>query len=217
MKITMFNIFKFIFAFCIIAVIGYLGLKVVPIVLKDIDLSSSSNESAIVEDVDSFNENVNIADNIQKEKIKEELKIVMTDMNTINSEIKNHYLYLNSYCTGYSENKYTIYAHKKNLNSLNTTISNAYLTLLNNESNFKTEDEKVLFELYKSRYDNLLLATETLVDENNFNRKTIVDVLNTYITTDNTLNQQEFDILIEIFNENGLSYTISNNQIILND
>ena len=65
MKITMFNIFKFIFAFCIIAVIGYLGLKVVPIVLKDIDLSSSSNESAIVEDVDSFNENVNIADNIQ--------------------------------------------------------------------------------------------------------------------------------------------------------
>lgn len=217
MKVTIFNILKFIFTFCIIAIIGFLVIKVSPTIIEKVKESKNIEKSSIntTQEVDDSN-NLNFIQKQKLEKEKKKLIETMNNMNSINNQLKEDWNLLQSYCVGYSDNTYTIYNHNKNIAALETQFSTEYLNFLNTQDSYKTDCDKELFELYKNRYENLTNSITMLKDTDNYNRSTIIEKLNEYITIDNGYNEDEFNILIENFNNYNLNYTITDNEIILN-
>lgn len=217
MKVTIFNILKFIFTFCIIAIIGFLVIKVSPTIIEKVKESKNIEKSSIntTQKVDDSN-NFNFIQKQKSEKEKKKLIETMNNMNSINNQLKEDWNLLQSYCVGYSNNTYTIYNHNKNIAALETQFSTEYLNFLNTQDSYKTDCDKELFELYKNRYENLTNSITMLKDTDNYNRSTIIEKLNEYITIDNGYNEDEFNILIENFNNYNLNYTITDNEIILN-
>lgn len=229
MKATVFNIFKFIFIFCIIAIIAFILFRVGPVVTDKVSevysntkstassSSNSSNSSSSNSSTSSTNvDSMSFLEKQQYEKEKKKLVNTMNDMNDINDKFETDWTTLQNYCSGYSNNSYTIYAHDKNMEALATQFSNEYLEFLNTEEDFETDYDKQLFEIYKKRYDNLTACMETLKDSSSYNRSTIIDYLNQYILTDNQYNTQEYDLLIENLNTYNMDYSITDTEIILN-
>ena len=138
-------------------------------------------------------------------------------MNSINNQLKQSYILTQKYCLAYSNNTNTLYAHEKNIGELENAISTDFINLLNTETNFVEDFDKELFEIYKNRYQNLSDCISMLQDTENYNRNSIIEELNKFILLDNEYNNEEFDILIEYFNKYNLSYSITENAIILND
>lgn len=217
MKVTIFNILKFIFIFCIIAIIGFLVIKVSPTIIEKVKESKNIKNSSIdtTQKVEDSN-NLNFIQKQKSEKEKKKLIETMNNMNSINNQLKEDWNLLQSYCVGYSDNTYTIYNHNKNIATLETQFSTEYLNFLNTQDSYKIDYDKELFELYKNRYENLTNSITMLKDTDNYNRSTIIEKLNEYITIDNGYNEDEFNILIENFNNYNLNYTITDNEIILN-
>lgn len=218
MKATIFNIFKFIFIFCFIAIIGFIMLKIGPSLIYTFKNISNTKEinTTEVTDKEVVNNDLNFLEKQKIEKEKKKLIETMNNMNIINEEIKENWTLLQSYCLGYSNNTYTIYTHNKNIKSLDTQFTNNYLTFLNTEQSFELSYDKELFEIYKNRYQNLIDCISMLKDNNLYNRSTIIEQLNDYVLIDNEYNKKEFDILIENFNNYNLNYTITDEKIILN-
>lgn len=215
MKVTIFNIFKFIFMFCLVAIIGFLLIKVTPSIKEKIK-DSKSIENSSIENSEEVNDNLNFIQKQKLEKEKNKLIETMNNMNTINNQLKQDWNLLQSYCSGYSNNTYTIYTHNKNIDALESQFSTEYLNFLNTEDSYETDCDKELFELYKKRYETLTNSITMLQDSNNYNRANIIDKLNEYVKTDNEYNEEEFNILIENLNEYNLNYTITDSEIILN-
>lgn len=215
MKVTIFNIFKFIFMFCLVAIIGFLLIKVTPSIKEKIK-DSTSIENSSIENSEEVNDNLNFIQKQKLEKEKNKLIETMNNMNTINNQLKQDWNLLQSYCSGYSNNTYTIYTHNKNIDALESQFSTEYLNFLNTEDSYETDCDKELFELYKNRYETLTNSITMLQDSNNYNRANIIDKLNEYVKTDNEYNEEEFNILIENLNEYNLNYTITDSEIILN-
>lgn len=215
MKVTIFNIFKFIFMFCLVAIIGFLLIKVTPSIKEKIK-DSTSIENSSIENSEEVNDNLNFIQKQKLEKEKNKLIETMNNMNTINNQLKQDWNLLQSYCSGYSNNTYTIYTHNKNIDALESQFSTEYLNFLNTEDSYETDCDKELFELYKNRYETLTNSITMLQDSNNYNRANIIDKLNEYVKIDNEYNEEEFNILIENLNEYNLNYTITDSEIILN-
>lgn len=217
MKATIFNIFKFIFIFCFIAIIGVLIYKTAPIVIESVKEFSNSEDINNSNSNSDTNEDLNFIEKQKIEKEKKKLIETMNNMNTINNQIRQNWVLLQNYCLNYSNNTYTIYTHEKNMISLETQFSNEFLNFLNTEQSFETDYDKSLFEFYKLRYQNLMDCMTILKDSNSYNRSSIIDKINEYVLIDNEYNEKEFDILIENLNTYNLSYTITDTEIILNE
>ena len=218
MKATIFNIFKFIFIFCLLAIIGFILLKTGPTIVetvKEISKSEETNKTELTNEQNAT-EDLNFIEKQKLEQEKKKLIETMNNMNTINDSLRQKWTLLQSYCLGYSDNTYTIYSHNKNMESLDSQFANDYLTFLNTEQSFESEYDKELFEIYKNRYQNLTDCMTMLKDSSAYNRSTIIDKLNEYVLIDNEYNKKEFDILVENLNNYNLSYTITNDKIILN-
>ena len=215
MKVTIFNIFKFIFMFCLVAIIGFLLIKVTPSIKEKIK-DSKSIENTSIENSEEVNDNLNFIQKQKLEKEKNKLIETMNNMNAINNQFKQDWNLLQSYCLGYSNNTYTIYTHNKNIDALESQFSTEYLNFLNTEDSYETNCDKELFELYKNRYETLTNSITMLQDSDNYNRANIIDKLNEYVKIDNEYNEEEFNILIENLNEYNLNYTITDSEIILN-
>lgn len=221
MKATIFNILKFICIFGLVAAFGLLCLKTLPKTIENVVDVGTSNQSNIVDNVDKFDNSVNIVDNVVEntntKKVKKQLQSSMVYMNSINNQLKQSYILIQKYCLAYSNNTNTLYAHEKNIGELENAISTDFINLLNTETNFVEDFDKELFEIYKNRYQNLSDCISMLQDTENYNRNSIIEELNKFILLDNEYNNEEFDILIEYFNKYNLSYSITENAIILND
>lgn len=228
MKATIFNIFKFMFIFCLVAIIGYLLYKTGPSIVNTAKdkinfsfFSNSSNDdknnSSNIENDSDSKSSLGLMEQHKQNQEAKKLKVTMNNMNTMNDKFKQNWALLKSYCEGFSNNQFTIYMHDKNMEAQNTAFSNTYLEFLNTEEEYTTDCDKALFELYRQRYDNLMNCMTELKDSSSYNRSTVIDVVNKYVESDNSLNNQEFDLLIENFNMYGISYEITEDKIIMVD
>lgn len=217
MKASVFNILKFIFLFCVIAILGFCLYKASPMLISKVKEATSKSESS-----DSTNSSTKeetsplgfIEQHKQNQEIKK-LKVTMNKMNTFNDGLKQSWALLKGYCEGYSNNSYNIYIHDKNMESVANTIQAEYAAFLETEPEYETECDKALFEIYKQRYEHMNVCMEDLKDSSSYGRSSIIDLINGFIEEDNVLNQKEFDLLIENFNKYGISYEITENQILM--
>ncbi len=219
MRASVFNIFKFIFIFCIVAILCFGLYKASPLIISKVkEVTSNSNNDE--KNPATTGEETSPLGFIEQHKQNQEakkLKATMNNMNTFNDNLKQSWALLKGYCEGYSNNSYNIYIHDKNMESVANTIQTEYSTFLTTESEYETECDKALFEIYKQRYEHMNNCMEKLKDSSSYNRSSIIELINGFIEEDNVLNQQEFDLLIENFNKLGISYEITENQIIMMD
>lgn len=220
MKASVFNIFKFIFLFCVIAILGFCLYKASPTIISKVKEITSNNSNNNELDNSSIEEETSPLGFIEQHKQNQEakkLKSTMNNMNTFNDRLKQNWALLKGYCEGYSNNSYNIYIHDKNMESVSNTIQTEYSAFLATETDYETECDKALFEIYKQRYEHMNSCMEELKDSSSYNRSSVIDLINRFIEEDNKLNQEEFDLLIENFNKFGINYEITSEQIIMMD
>ena len=138
------------------------------------------------------------------------------NLNNTNKDIKSYYNYLSQNANSYKNDNLTIYSFNKNIEYSESMFNENYLVLLNTEQS-EYELENKLIENYIKRYANLTECTKKLKNDKETFRSNAITIVNEFIVKDNQLNQESFDLLIEYFNLHGLSYTITEDTIILND
>ena len=214
MKVAVFNILRTCFAFCVIGIIGLLLYKTLPVTIETTK-NYFTNGTQKVEKPNS-NQTVGLTDKEKKGKY-EIIKNSMLRLKEINNSLNGYYEKLSNYTVAYSTNKADIYNYVKIIKELKVQVDTDYLRLLNTESEYKESHDQEFFKQYQSRYENLQECLETFSNETNYNRKTVIEILNSHIEKDNKFNEKEFDVLIEYFNKYEISYTIDESSIILNE
>lgn len=218
MKASVFNIFKFIFLFCVVAILGFCLYKASPTIISKVKEIASTDDSNSSNNSQNFGEETSPLGFIEQHKQNQEakkLKTTMNNMNTFNDKLKQNWALLKGYCEGFSNNTYNMYIHDVNMESVANTIQTEYSTFLATESEYETDCDKMLFEIYKQRYEHMNDSMKTLLDSSTYSRSNVLDLVNGFIEEDNTLNQKEFDLLIENFNKYGISYEITEDRIIM--
>ena len=216
MKATVFNILKFIFLFCVVAMLGFCFYKASPTIIskiKEVASGENSNSNSNTDSSQSEKSPIGFIEQHKQNQEAKKLKTTMNNMNTFNDKLKQNWALLKGYCEGFSNNTYNMYIHDVNMESVANTIQTEYVAFLATESEYETDCDKALFEIYKQRYEHMNSCMEKLKDSSSYTRSSIIELVNGFIQEDNELNQKEFDLLIENFNKYGISYEITEDRI----